>query len=45
MTIGDPAEKETFAGPVISKENMNKFLTIVNDTKDNLMFGGKRIVN
>jgi acyl-CoA reductase-like NAD-dependent aldehyde dehydrogenase len=45
MVIGDPAEKGTFAGPVISKENMEKFLEIVKGSKDNLVFGGKRITN
>jgi len=45
MIIDDPAEKETFAGPVISKENMDMFLNIVKENKDNLIFGGKRISN
>ena len=43
IVIDDPAEKETFTGPVISKENMDKFLSIVKENKDNLIFGGKRI--
>ncbi|MCL1983872.1 MAG: aldehyde dehydrogenase family protein [Methanomassiliicoccaceae archaeon] len=45
MTVGDPADKGTFAGPVISKENMDIFLRIVKDERDNLIFGGKRITN
>jgi acyl-CoA reductase-like NAD-dependent aldehyde dehydrogenase len=43
ITVGDPAEKETFVGPVISKEGMDSFLSIVRDAKYNLIFGGKRI--
>jgi acyl-CoA reductase-like NAD-dependent aldehyde dehydrogenase len=45
MVIGDPAEKETFAGPVISKASVERFLEIVKDSKDHLVFGGKRITN
>ena len=45
MTVGDPAEKATFTGPVISKENMNRFLDIVKNAKEHLIFGGKRIMN
>jgi acyl-CoA reductase-like NAD-dependent aldehyde dehydrogenase len=45
IVVGDPAEKETFAGPVISKENAERFLAIVKDSKDDLIFGGKRIIN
>jgi acyl-CoA reductase-like NAD-dependent aldehyde dehydrogenase len=43
MTVGDPAEKETSVGPVISKESMNAFLKIADDAKENLIFGGKRV--
>jgi len=45
IIVGDPAEKGTTVGPVISKENMDGFLNIVKDAKDNLVFGGKRIMN
>ncbi|MCL2606962.1 MAG: aldehyde dehydrogenase family protein [Methanomassiliicoccaceae archaeon] len=43
MTVGDPAEKGTFVGPIISKENMENFLKIVKNSRDNLIFGGKRV--
>jgi acyl-CoA reductase-like NAD-dependent aldehyde dehydrogenase len=43
MVIGDPAEKNTFDGPVISEDNMLTFLDTIKETKDNLIFGGKRI--
>ncbi|MDR0777912.1 MAG: aldehyde dehydrogenase family protein [Methanomassiliicoccaceae archaeon] len=45
MVIGDPAEKETFAGPVISRESMEMFLELVKGSKDNLVFGGKQMIN
>jgi len=45
ISIGDPAEKGTFAGPVISKDSMDAFFDIVRNAKDNLVFGGKRIAN
>jgi acyl-CoA reductase-like NAD-dependent aldehyde dehydrogenase len=45
MIIDDPAEKDTFTGPVISQENLDVFLKIVKENKDNLIFGGKRISN
>ena len=45
MIIDDPAEKDTFTGPVISQENLDAFLKIVKENKDNLIFGGKRISN
>ena len=43
ITVGDPSEKDTFAGPVISEDSMQTFLDIVQNAKDNLIFGGKRI--
>ncbi|MCL2142783.1 MAG: aldehyde dehydrogenase family protein [Methanomassiliicoccaceae archaeon] len=45
ITVGDPAEKDTFMGPVISEENMERFMNIVKEHKDNLIFGGKRVMN
>ena len=45
ITVGDPAEKGTFTGPVISKDSMERFLKIVKDAKENLIFGGKRITD
>ena len=43
ITVGDPAEKETTVGPVISKKSMESFLDIVKRSKENLVFGGKRM--
>jgi len=45
IEVGDPAEKGTTVGPIISKENAERFLDIVKKNKDNLVFGGKRIMN
>ncbi|MCL1904629.1 MAG: aldehyde dehydrogenase family protein [Methanomassiliicoccaceae archaeon] len=45
MVVGDPADKGTFTGPIISKENMDIFLKVVKEERDNLIFGGKRITN
>jgi acyl-CoA reductase-like NAD-dependent aldehyde dehydrogenase len=45
IVVGDPAEKGTFMGPIISKENYDRFVSIVRNAKDNLVFGGKRITN
>ena len=43
IVVGDPAEKGTFVGPVVSRENMENFLRIVRENKDYLIFGGKRV--
>ncbi|MCL2785971.1 MAG: aldehyde dehydrogenase family protein [Methanomassiliicoccaceae archaeon] len=43
ITVGDPAERETTVGPVISKESMNDFLNMVKENRANLIFGGKRV--
>ncbi|MDR0334809.1 MAG: aldehyde dehydrogenase family protein [Methanomassiliicoccaceae archaeon] len=45
ITVGDPAEKGTMVGPVISGDNMDAFMGIVRNAKENLVFGGKRISN
>ncbi|MDR2865785.1 MAG: aldehyde dehydrogenase family protein [Methanomassiliicoccaceae archaeon] len=43
ITVGDPAEKGTHIGPVISKESMDVFLRTVRGARDHLIFGGKRV--
>jgi acyl-CoA reductase-like NAD-dependent aldehyde dehydrogenase len=43
MTVGDPAELNTFVGPLISKESMERFAEIVKNANANIIFGGKRI--
>ena len=45
VVVGDPAEKGTAVGPIISKENLESFLSIVKENKGYLVFGGKRIVD
>jgi len=43
IIVSDPADKGTSVGPVISKENMNTFLSLVKKAKEDLMCGGERI--
>jgi len=43
MVVGDPTERETTIGPVISESQMQDFLRYVQSVKDNLIFGGKQV--
>ena len=45
MRIGDPVERSTTVGPVISGEQMDLFLETVETVRDNTIFGGKRLMN
>ena len=45
LQVGDPAERTTTLGPIISKEQMELFLHVVDSFRDNVIFGGKRIMN
>ena len=43
IVIGDPAEKDVFAGPLISEAGFKRFNETIIEEKDNLTYGGKRI--
>ena len=45
MRIGDPAERATTVGPIISEDQMKLFLKTVEKVSGNVIFGGKRLVN
>ena len=44
VTVGDPRKKETFTGPVINKDALEKFVRAVDDAKKDggkIIFGGR----
>lgn len=43
ITVGDPAEKEVFTGPIISKKKMKEFLDLVDNARSHLLYGGERL--
>lgn len=43
MVVGDPADLETFTGPIISEAHLDKFLQTVKSVRDNLIFGGRQM--
>lgn len=44
MDVGDPAEPGTFMGPLISSASFSRFNKIVDESRDCLVFGGKRVM-
>lgn len=43
--VGDPAEHATTVGPIISEDQVTEFLKIVDEVKDNVIFGGTVVKN
>lgn len=43
IKVGDPTEKETTMGPVISEKDLERLLCAAESYRDNLLFGGKRL--
>jgi len=45
LKVGDPADRDTLIGPIISEGMMNTFLSIVESCRDNVIYGGDRVMN
>lgn len=43
ITVSDPADVETVAGPLISEEKEKEFFDVLDSVKDCVVFGGKKI--
>jgi acyl-CoA reductase-like NAD-dependent aldehyde dehydrogenase len=43
LKISDPADADTFSGPIISEENAKKFLKKIDEVRSNVLYGGKRV--
>ncbi len=45
LKISDPADQDTFSGPLISDDNAKMFADRIDDVRGNVLFGGKRLVD
>lgn len=45
IKVGDPVERDTTVGPIVSKDAMEEFLNIYDEIRDTVIFGGKRVLN
>jgi len=45
IKVGDPAENDVFMGPIISEENLKSFNKTIDEVKENLLFGGKKVTD
>jgi len=45
LKVGDPAERDTTTGPIISEKQTGSFLKITDSNKAELIYGGVRVVN
>lgn len=45
LKISDPADQDTFAGPLISDINAKMFADKIDDVRNNVLYGGKRVVD
>jgi acyl-CoA reductase-like NAD-dependent aldehyde dehydrogenase len=45
LKIGDPADLDTFSGPIISEANAKEFVKKTDKIKGNILFGAKRVDN
>ncbi len=43
LNVGDPTDKESTMGPVISEKDMERLLCAAESYRDSLIFGGKRL--
>jgi len=43
LKIGDPADADVFAGPLISEANAKKFIKTMESVKGNTLYGGKKV--
>ncbi|MDR0887744.1 MAG: aldehyde dehydrogenase family protein [Candidatus Methanoplasma sp.] len=43
IKIGDPADIDTYAGPIISEPRLKEFLTLAESLRGRILFGGKRV--
>ncbi|MCL1978935.1 MAG: aldehyde dehydrogenase family protein [Methanomassiliicoccaceae archaeon] len=43
MKIGDPADTDTFAGPIISPANSKKFVQTTDKIRGNILYGAKKV--
>lgn len=43
VKVGDPTDRESTMGPVISEKDMERLLCAAESYRDNLIFGGKRL--
>ncbi|MDR2865841.1 MAG: aldehyde dehydrogenase family protein [Methanomassiliicoccaceae archaeon] len=45
LKIGDPADADTFSGPLISEESGKKFIKKTDEARGNILFGAKKVDN
>jgi acyl-CoA reductase-like NAD-dependent aldehyde dehydrogenase len=43
IKIGDPAENDTYAGPIISEHRLKEFLDVIAALRGRILFGGKKV--
>jgi len=45
LKVGDPGDRDTVIGPIISKAQTESFLNIVDSCRNELIYGGDRVMN